>query len=300
MTKEAIEIFINKFPLEQLGFREITPFEDGSCGFSAKINPIDNKTGYSTLLSVYLYEDKNNVSEKNTLIVHATYGEVTDDGIKIRENPRFNDPVDVDSRDYFFYDKEKEVFYRNNEEVDPKQIIEEIYAKHLKSTRLFAGFWLRSKLFFWRLLARTTFELISKTFALILYLISGDKFSYEPVFETETLNGNIIKSRIDWGKSVEGKGDLKESPKVDFFNYKVKHWPILFYAILHGTVFAICFFKNFKPAIITKIFDNNFLTVLYVILSLWIIETVLSRALIFLIRFFSRSAFFAQTKGIEL
>ncbi len=139
----------------------------------------------------------------------------------------------------------------------------------------------------------------------MLYIISGDKYSYEPFFEEETLNGKIFKSRlrppIENVKNDEKlKEDLKKSAKISFFNHEVRHWPIVFYSISHGLFYVLFMLKNYKPIILITVFKNNFLTIIYVILSLWLVETITPKCLIFLIKIFSRLSFTSQYKSINI
>lgn len=306
VKNEELKKFIGKFNLNKFGFTDVAPFSDGGIGFSARKSFKGNNI-YKTQLSIFVYVESqvSKNSNRKPLIIHATYGEPTEGGIRIRSNPKISDPIDLESRDSYFYDVETGEFYKKNKKTCAEKIIDEIYSKHIKSTQIVRGLWLNFKILFWKFFLRSLFSHTSKFFCWMLCIISGDKYSYEPFFEEETLNGKIIKSRFRPPVEITNQGEkvrenFEESSKIDFFNYKVRHWPIVFYSILHGIMYIIFMLKSYKPLIITAIFKNNFLTVIYVIVTLWFLETIVPKSFIFLIKFFSRLSFVSHNKSISI
>lgn len=296
------EAFLNQFDLKKHGFYNAFPFSDGSVGFSVR-KDYKKDDSNSTQLSIYVNEDdsKNKDLNRRQLIIRATYGFVTrDGGIRFRSDPKIGEPIDLESNEGYAYDVQNKKFYKDNEEISPVVLINEIYNKHIKPTKYYKGLWIRLKVFFWRIFLRSLLDYISNLFSLVQYIISGDKYSFAPFFEEEKLNGKTIKSRLAIYKNIEIKEEFTESEKINFFNFKVKHWPILFYSFFHGIFFVIFMMKNYKPVLITTIFKNNFLTVIYIILSIWILETLMPVCLMFLIRFFSKLAFKVQIKKLSI
>ena len=144
------------------------------------------------------------------------------------------------------------------------------------------------------------FELITKINYFILLIISGNRFTYKPILEEEILNDTIIKSKFSERKKMKMEEVLEEGKKFDFLAYKASRWSIIFYSLLHLLFYFISTFKDYKPIILTTIFKNNFLTLIYVIFSLWIIEAVLPKILISSIRLFSNCSFYSLHKTIKL
>jgi len=302
MENEKIGKFFSKFDFDKYGFKNPVFYTDGSIGFSIRKDSV-SKDGNATQLSVYVYEDDLNSKDSNRkpLVIHTTYGVVTSDGgIRIRSNPKLSDPIDFESTETYYYNIVSGDFYKENENISANKIIDEIYKKHMKSTKSFFGFWLRSKIFFWKLFLSTLFKFISDTFCLLLYVVSGDRYSYAPFFEEETLNGEIIKSRLDIPKIIKAKEEVKRSKKILLLGYDAPYWPIIFYAILHGLLYLVFMHYNYKPILITTLLKNNFLTIIYVILSLWFLEKVIPSGLKSLVKIFSKLSFRSQYKSISV
>lgn len=302
MENEKIEKLFSKFDFDKYGFKNPVFYNDGSMGFSIRKDSANNN-GNATQLSVYVYENDTNSKNSNRkpLIINTTYGIVTSDGgIRIRSNPKLNDPIDFESSGTFCYDIVNGDFYKENENISANKIIDEIYKKHIKSTKPFFGLWLRLKIFFWKLLLSALFKFISDTFCFLLYVVSGDRYSYAPFFEEETLNGEIIKSRLDIPRIIKAKEEVKKSKKILLLGYDAPYWPIIFYAILHGLLYLVFMHYNYKPILITTLLKNNFLTIIYVILSLWFLEKVIPRGLKSLVKIFSKLSFRSQYKSISV
>jgi hypothetical protein len=167
------------------------------------------------------------------------------------------------------------------------------------------GLVLRTKLRCWRIWLPWILKSLSFLSHHLLYFISGDKYTYEVLFYEETLNGQIISSnmegRVGRGKEkAEVKEEDKEAIQIDFFGNKVPQWAIVFYSVLH-----LCFWfylKHFgiQTDKIEKFFSNNLLLVLYVIVSFWIIGTVVPMILKNLVKYGSTFAFHITSKSIKV
>ncbi|KKQ45970.1 MAG: hypothetical protein US63_C0008G0008 [Candidatus Moranbacteria bacterium GW2011_GWC2_37_8] len=290
--------FVGKFDLVKFGFNDVTPYTDGSIGVSARkvFNP--NKNDHVIQISFYL-SDSELESSKRKVISHATYGKISRDGegITIRSKNKLTDPVDISNYDDYSFDIVTGELYRKNKKISADELVAEVYSDHMKSTKPLKGLFLRFRMFFWRMFMNWIFEGFSKVFYFLFYLISGDRYSYAPFFETETLNGTIIKSRIE---NIEAKEETKKAKKMKFLSYEADYWPIIFYSVMHAFLYLFFMYKSYKPVVIITVFKNNFLTIVYVILSLWIIEILLPKLFKFLIRFFATVSFRFQYKSIKI
>lgn len=294
MDNEQNKTFIEKFDnFGNYGFHNLTQF-DHDAGFSVKKKSCNN---YVTLLSIYIPNEifYNAKIEKKPLNIQAFYGEETREGIRLRAKPKLTEPVDAEFHEYFYNIRTKEL-YKNNKKITADQLINEVYNTHTKSTKLIKGFYLRMKIMFWRILIKSIFEFISKFCHFVLFIISGNRYSYEPICKEEILNGKIIKSQ----EVKEVKEDLKESKKFPFLGYNTSRWSIIFYSSLHLVFYTIFMYINYKPKFITTILKNNFLTLVYVILSLWLIESLVPKFLMLLIKYFSQLSINCRFKTIKL
>jgi len=165
------------------------------------------------------------------------------------------------------------------------------------------GFFLRLKLRFWRVLLPWLFTFVSNIFYYLLLLISGDRYTYDFLFQEEKENGQIISSRMEDRvnrNKAEVKEEDKEAKKIDFFGNKVPQWPIVFYSALHLGAWFFVKYREIPTSQVEDFFSNNFLVVLYVIVSFWLLETILPLLLKKLIKYSSTLSFLASHKKINV
>ncbi len=296
--------FINKFDLDKYGFYAAVPYTDAAIGFGCKkkLNSKDeeNVTGIGIYMSEKTYAEQ---STRKGLYITAIYGKQFSDGIQIRSKYNFNEPLDLEFRDEFFYDINTEKIYKKNKEITADDLLLYVYRKHIRTTKDFFGFILRIRLRFWRIWLPCLLKLISSTFHYLLLIISGDRYTYEFLFKEENLNGQIISSRMEGRVNKVPKPPKETEEKaatIDFFGIDVPQWPIVFYSSLHLCLLVLIKYLGIKVTQIKEFFDNNFCMVLYVIVSFWLIETVLPFILKKLIKYFSTLAFCASHKKIRV
>jgi hypothetical protein len=303
-TNEKNKTFIEKFHPEKFGFFDLMPFTNVNIGFSVK-KRLDKLDDNITLLSVHIpqkiFEEKN--STKKLLSIYATYGKESEGGVMIRENPKLSDPIDVSFPNQYYYDIENEEFFKKNKKITADKLLEETYNNHIKSTKLIKGLYARAKItFYWKIL-KLFFEYISIYFHGILYLISGNLYSYSPIFDERRRNGRIISSTISPpDKRHENlEKEEKESKRINFLGYETSSFCIFFYSSLHLYLYFALRYSNFNlPLFINKVFQNSFLILVYVMFSLIIIDKVLPPIFELLIDIFSRWSFKVQHKTIKL
>lgn len=297
------EDFIKK--LENVkGFYNLEPITN-AIGFSFLKDFDDHKNNYTSLLTFYISEKENKLKNKKTLVAHATYGRKAEKGVYVRndEEFKFSDPVDIISTDEYYYDIENDKFFKKNREISLFGLIDDFYGTHIKNTKILNGALIRMKIFFWKIIIAKFFKTLSKFFYWMLYLISGNKYSYEPIWKTEILNNVVISSTFKdtIGLNKDGFKEDLTVEELEFLGYKAPLWSILFYSLLHLMIYFIFNYINYKPDIIVNIFENNFLTLAYVVLSLWFIEQMLPNILKFLIKSSSeRFKYFSYLKEIKI
>lgn len=287
-----------KFDFEKHGFYSVTPYIDTRLGFGSKkklnLQDTKNVSGIGFYISNKILDDQS--STRKAFYITATYGEELPEGIRMRTEQNFHEPLDLEFRDEFFYDTVTEKIYKGSKEITGDEVLLEVYRKHIKTTRPILGLYLRAKLRFWRVWFPWPLKFLSNVSHYLLFFISGDRYTYEFLFQEENLNGQIISSRmegrVDRNKdSAKVKEEEKESKQIDFFGNKVPQWPIVFYSILHLSFWFLIKYFSFKTDQIENFFGNNFLLVLYVIVSFWLVETVLPFLLKKLVKYFSTWSF---------
>jgi len=286
--KEENEIFINKFDFKKYGFFDVTPFIDCHIGFIAKRKLDGRQDDYVTLLSIYIPDRIFNDTKitKKPLFIYASYGRKVENGVKMRENSKYTDPTDCEFPNKYFYDIKTKNLYKDNTIISADELINKVYNKHIKSTKLIRGFWIRTKIKFCRILMKSIFEFMSKIFQWLLYIISGDSYSYNPLSKEGKLNNRIVKDNKpdEYKTNPEPKPEIKKGEKVSFLGYKASPHCILFYSFFHFCIYFIFLCGiNYYPLFITDIFQNGFLILVYVMLSLIIIDKVMPKILMILI-----------------
>ena len=296
-----------KFDFEKHSFYGVVPYIDTRLGFGCKrkLNSEDTKnvSGIGFYISNKILDDQS--LARKAFYITATYGEELPEGIRMRTKQNFHEPLDLEFRDEFFYDISTEKIYKENSEVAPTDVLLEVYGKHIKITRPIRGLVLRTRLRFWRIWFPFIPKLISHISHYFLLLISGDRYTYEFLFQEENLNGQIISSKMEGrvGRNKESakvKEEEKESKQVEFFGNKVPQWPIVFYSTLHLSFWFLIKHYGFSTQKIEDFFNNNFLLVLYVIVSFWLIGTVLPFLLKKFVKYFSTWSFQLANKSVKV
>lgn len=286
MPTNENNIFIDKFNSEENGFYDLNSFVDNEIGFSIKKKLNEGDSDNTSLISIYIPDKifKNKEIEKKPLSIHATYGKIVPEGVTMRslEKTKFTDPVDAEYTDEYFYNIRTKDIYRKDKIISADELLNEVYGIHIKPTKPVRGFCLRMKMFFWRILMNSIFKYASKFLSILLYIVSGDRYSYDPIFKERNLNGGVIKSDRPIKRESE-KPEAEEGKKISFLGYKASPHCILFYSLFHFLFYIIFIYSNYQPEIITKIFKNNFLTLTYVMMSLIVIDKIMPKILMLLI-----------------
>lgn len=296
-----------KFNFDKHGFYGVSPYIDAQIGFGCKkkLNPQDTENVSGIGFYIPNRTLNNTGYTKKAFYITATYGKELDDGIQVRSIRNFCEPTDLEFRDEFYFDTATEKIYKKDKEINANDLLLEVYGKHIKTTRPIWGLFARNKLRFWRIWLPWIPRSFSYLAHYFLYVISGDKYTYEFLFQEETLNGKIISSKTEWRIGTEKdrlkiKEEEKEAKKIDFFGNKVPQWPIVFYSMLHLCVWFSIKYSGVTTDGIEKFFDNNFLLVLYVIVSFWVIETVIPFLLKKSVKYSSILAFHTEHKAIKI
>ncbi len=258
-------------------FQAISNFDDikqfstaEAIGFSLKkYHAPNNKI---TMMSCYFYLNDNDDIKK--LIINVYYGDESEDkdGVRIRESFKINEPIDFSVDGYCYDIVKNEFFEKNKNKIEPitlSEIIRKVYQKHTITTKKIKGFFVRIKLFFWRVAMVKLFKFFTSILSSLLFLITGDRYSFDPFWETRKLNGKIISSRL-----MKEPVKIEKSEELKFFDYTCRYWTIIFYSFLHLSI-SIIFFYSSTPPVFVYISKSTFLGLCYIMFSLWIVDRVL-------------------------
>jgi len=302
MTDNQNNNFIKNF--ENIDkFYDYTPYVKET-GFSIKKELKGGINKNTSLLKFYIPDNSKYSEKRKPIIISATYGKKSDKSVIIRDKIKISDPIDLISKNEYYYNADINKLYKGKKEISPSELVKYIYNLHIKPTKYIKGFWLRTKLFFWKVIMEKFFAYISIFLHHFLYIISGDKYSYKPILREEILNNKIINSNfkemIGEKENKEMKEHLKKGRKFNFLGYEASRWTILFYSMLHLLFYIIFEYKNWHPAIIITILKNNFLTLIYVISSLWVMEIVVPTILKMFIKIISTLSWYSYIKKIKV
>ena len=287
MTKEE---FKSQFKLPSDGFLNPIDLIDTEIGFSVYKNR--SQKGFKSLFRVFIKnEDLKNSKTLKPLIITASYGKETENGIVISSSEferGINWPIELISNDEFFYNIEDKRFFYKNKEISGPDILKKIDEQHTKPTKLIKGLPLRVKLAFWR----KWIAFLPVIFIWLLYLVSGDKITknlWERKAGERSINDKTFKEPKE-----------KESSKLDIFGYHASQWAVTLYSILHLVLFGLVRVFDIQLVFLSNIFANNFLIVMYVIPTLGFIDYLLPRLIKYLISKTTDFAVWASSKKIKI
>jgi len=263
---EIKENFKNKFEFFKNGYSGPTDFKEaGIVGFSVfKDQEQLGKKDFKSLYKIYIKkEELDREEDKKSIIATAVYGKMDESGSLITYANDFRQglswPVELFSEGDFFYNiKTKDLFHKDKI-ITGAELLNWINDLHLKSSKPIKGIWLRVKLLFFRVILAGFYKLLFYLFSGVQYIISGKKANF-----------------YSFEKDLVGPG-IKLGKELDIFGYKVEAWIGVIYALIHLIVYYVLFYRNFRPLILTSIFKNPFLTVMYIVVSLGLLDAVLSK-----------------------
>jgi len=293
------EKFKNSFNFKNEDFFDIVDLTDIKTGFSIKKKM--KPEGYYSLFKFFIRENETDNEKYKPIFIRVSYGKMDSNGSIIVSSSTdkiktWKSPVDLISKDDFFYDPMNVIFYdRHKNQIDANDILKYIYKLHIKPTKLFSGFFLRNELIFFHKIMPDVLKAIYHVLASVLYLISGTKVAKTSLWNPKE---KIIK-KDNISNDTNQKTEFKRE-KMEIFGYKGSFGSIIFFVGLHFIFFLVFFTFNYRPRIITTILNNGFLTLIYTISVLSLIELVLPKILEYLIRKNSELFLYFSFKEIKL
>ncbi|MBU1202864.1 hypothetical protein KKH39_02375 [Patescibacteria group bacterium] len=267
--------FKNKFELPFSSFHEPIDYVDGTFGFSTMK---EHSGDYASLFKITIpKKELDSINPLKQIYVSVSYGKKTEEGIILASSGErikgLFDRIDLRSDDFFcnfetgeFFEKNKKIYKL----IDAHDILVKLESLHEKPLKKLRGFPLRIKLFWFRIVLAGFFKFLFYTLSWIESLRSGQKFE---IFQ------NPIDPKTRAGVFDPSIGKSKKEEPIDIFGYKVKPQVAFIYSFIHLLVYSIFFVNNYKSEWMINIFSNIFLTVMYVIISLGLMNIMLPQLL---------------------
>jgi hypothetical protein len=313
-TEEVAKKFIEKFSEinEKNDFYSFSPYKE-EIGFSVQKKLSENDIENASMLSFYIPNNPVEPNNKKSIIISATYGKKVENGISVRNKVKLFSPIDLMSKGDYYYDVTNNRLLKDDEEILPIELADEVYENHIKPTKLLKGFWIRSKILFWRIILNKVFNYASIFLSNLLYLLTGDRYSYEGMLGKEVLNNTIIDHHFKdligaEDNSVYTKKSIIEitkkngrSRRFKFFGYETSYWTIRVYSIIILSSYVyLYYYINWKPLVVTKIFQNTLLLTCFIIISLWLVELIIPTILKKLVKKFASFSTYCLEKKIKV
>jgi hypothetical protein len=195
----------------------------------------------------------------------ASYARVLPHGAKLVHCPR-----SFDITDEVTFSETTGKFYRNGRVLDLVKYLKEKIRRNESVLLPFRGLFERFvRRLRWYLVAPLA-GFFSATFVSLFYLATGkrllpEKREHHYVYlsagtEAEQL---VVESGLSEDKKVT---------EIDFFGMKVKPAPLITYASLNLVGYLILYSLSFKPPILKTLFENTFLSILYVVVTYSLLE----------------------------
>lgn len=302
--------------IETLGFPTPVKFLDSEIGIGIR-KDFDDVT--ASLIKVgILHPSDNNIEP---IYISITHGRKDNGSIVIRDVVKLTDPIDLFSikntvggffsnhslylKDHYYYNKKRNVFLKNSQEITAGNLVQEVFDKHIKTTRPIQGLPMRIKLLIIQVILPALFyTLFYNFFHHFLFIISGDRYTYN-MFEGRGETNTKLRSDevAKWGLGNSINKQLKpkkeDGEKMDIFGYKLsQHAAVMYSLISLGLYFYL---YNEPPIKVIETMSNNTLIVLfYVIVTLHFFDKWLPSILKSCIDGTTKIAYYFMTKPIGI
>ena len=232
---------------------------------------VEGKHSFVSLLHAVLNLKEVDANEKVPIVVRASFTRAEGGhfylGNQFIKNPAWA-PIEMVSKDEFFYNLSKEKFYIGNKEVKAVEILKKAYELHTKTTRPVKGLWLRLKLYS-RNIRSKFYKGMANIFERLLFWLTGDLVKY-----------NMLKKDLEVRASsphfrnTQTQVETVKGKEIDFYGVKVPQKTLLVFCIIHALAFVPLYITGVKPALLRAIFTNNFLTIIYAVIALAVMTSV--------------------------
>lgn len=232
--------------------------------FLKRLNLPDSK--YVALIRIFLSEDWRRLESNKKPVIGIVNFTIDNNqnSFEILDPTKYGTkiPIELLSENDYFFDTKKRKFYKDTHEIKLKSIVDDLFRKHLKPTRFFAGMLLRIKIRSYRFLSKCTLG-IAKFISRIFSLIFGEVVPYD--FFSEYLQKHNPKK--------DDRIPSKKVKVINIFGYTASAHLIFFFCIFHLLGYFYVSYSEIQiNPILIKILRNNFLTLSYSICLLYLLE----------------------------
>lgn len=256
---------------KEFGFSVKRHYEDDVNRVLPKLNKDER---YLVLFHVYIDEKERHNDKSIKPVGIRTAMAVDKDRLMFPDNIGIRSPVDIVSRDAYFFDVDNQKFFKKDKEIQPIDILEEMYKSHIKPSRTLRGLLFRSKKNSLSLSSKLI-VLISQVLVILARILFNDRYTWDHkrrALETE-------HPKLFQPKDVKKNAAEKES----FFGFPASRWSLFMYCIMHLCGYLV--FKDYpKFLFIRPILTNTFLSLAYVFVSLSLYEKYMPLLFEYLIR----------------
>ena len=198
-------------------------------------------------------------------------------------------PIDIISRDEYFFDYETKKFFDNKgDEKTINSIIDDLYKLHtLPSKIVRAKLWIYKSVF--PALLKTAYIIISGVLNLLYGIKSPELIKRYFANQDDRKIDEIVTAQE---KSIPG--DV-----VDFFGVKLKKRTLITYCAATLLSYSIFYLYDYYPRYLVRILENNFLVTTFVVLTLALFE-IASKLLDRLLDNISKEYFHLQFQEIKV
>ncbi len=307
--------FLNFFNISGKDFIDPVQMEDSKIGFSVKRKydesllkklKIPKNAPFVCLIHVIVQDDDYKTKDLIPIKFKASFGYSHDGslraGIKYLENGTFFYPLDIESKDEFFFNKTTNKFFYKKKNISPSAILDAVFEMHIKITKPIKGSWLRIKFFWYMIVIPFLFKSIKKICRILHSMITFEKYNYIMLLPIDGLS--ITRTQ----DSEKAKGEIdSDDKKVKIFGYNINPNPLLTYCMTNLFFYTIYYFfpllfGNFIVICnyISRVSKNNFLIVLYVVFTLYIWDVTLPCILKRGIKYFEEKGYSSKFYKIRI
>ncbi len=244
-------------------------------------------------IGIHIYNASDGLKKKEKIIISAACYDKDLDAYTTDQpiyKKKYLHPIDLELSDEFSVDLDHMNIINKSGQIVNNIFLEYAYKKHCLSTKVIRGIIIRYRLWLIKDLKYQALILLSWLFRIILFFVNGSiyKKSTIEIHFDELIGTTSVLEKIN-------KDEL-----IDFMSLKINPFTAFTYSLFHLLMAFIYTLLNVHNAIISKIINNTFLTLAYVIVSLTIWDRYIPKSFDKTIKYFAKKAYETQIKRIKV
>lgn len=227
--------------------------------------------------------------EKSKIVINSVLFDKSCNEYKLYQpvfKTRYLIPIDLEFDEYFTIQYPEMTIKKNGKM--KKRILDEAYYKHIQTTYFIRGFLKRLKLFCIKQILWKIPEVLLLPLRIVLFFTTGTK---------------VMKNTLDiyfndlYGKEREEESDVYF---IEFMSIKVKGFSAFTYSLLHLVLAFVYIKMSWHNIFISKIVNNVFLGLTYVVVTLTLWERYIPNIVSILIKKLSKKSYKIQSRNIKI